>query len=76
MGHFRVLRRDRLLTQREVAEQSGVSLSTVIRADGERAPISFGNIKAFAKFFEVPPASLAYLAELHNKDVNPVRPRS
>jgi len=52
MNAFRRLRYERGLTLREVSEGSGVSMSTVIRIEGDQKP-GAATVKSLADYFQV-----------------------
>lgn len=55
-----MLRFERGLTQREVAEGAGISLSTLIRVEGGKQRPGAGVVKAAAEFFHVPVTDLMW----------------
>lgn len=63
MNAFERLRFERGLTLREVSEGSGVSMSTVIRIEGDQKP-GAATVKALAGFYGVSVAELLGLEEV------------
>ena len=52
---LRELRRDRMLTQRELADESGVALSTIVNLEKQHTEPRFGTIRKLAKVLDVEP---------------------
>jgi transcriptional regulator with XRE-family HTH domain len=55
---LRDLRRDRLLTQRDLAERAGIALSTVVNLEKQHTEPRFGTIRKLANALDVEPARL------------------
>jgi transcriptional regulator with XRE-family HTH domain len=55
---LRELRRDRMLTQRDLADQSGVALSTIVNLEKQHTEPRFGTIRKLAGALDVDPLRL------------------
>ncbi len=52
------LREDRMLTQRDLAREAGIALSTVVNLEKQHTEPRFGTIRKLAKALDVEPRSL------------------
>lgn len=52
------LRNDRMLTQRDLARQAGIALSTVVNLEKQHTAPRFGTIRRLADALEVEPHTL------------------
>ena len=64
---LRQLRRERLLTQRQLAKRAGISLSTVVNLERSHTEPRFETIRRIAAALEVDPRGLARV-EAGNRD--------
>lgn len=55
---LRELRTDRMLTQRDLASEAGIALSTVVNLEKQHTAPRFGTIRKLAKALEVEPHTL------------------
>jgi transcriptional regulator with XRE-family HTH domain len=67
MIRLRELRRQRKLTQVQLAEMAGIDQSTLSKAENGQMNITLQNILAIADALEVQPAELFELPELHRR---------
>jgi transcriptional regulator with XRE-family HTH domain len=55
---LRELRRDRMLTQRDLAQRADIALSTVVNLEKQHTEPRFGTIRKLAEALEVDPHEL------------------
>jgi transcriptional regulator with XRE-family HTH domain len=58
MNGLRELREQRILTQRQVAEDAGITVTTLSRIENEKEKPSFTTIRNLAKVFNLPPQEM------------------
>ncbi len=52
------VRRDRMLTQRDLADRAGVALSTIVNLEKQHTEPRFGTVRKLAKALDVGPKEL------------------
>lgn len=58
LPYLKAWRRARLMTQRDLVEQSGVSIATIVRAEGGDTGVSLANVRKLAAALDVTPEQL------------------